>query len=158
MFVGVLAIGFALTWALDGEGGDVARKGDPAPRFTVELIGGGAFDLAEHVEDDGRPLVLNLWASWCAPCREEIPALSAFAEANPGTAVIGVAVEDTAEDALELATELEPSYPLGLANSGFEGSYPNLGLPVTYFIDAEGVVTDVFNGVLTVERLEAMTP
>lgn len=156
MFVGVLAIGLIVAWVVD-DGGDVALTGRAAPDFTVELLGGGEFDLAGHLADDGRPLVLNLWASWCAPCRAEIPTLSAFAVTHPDTAVLGVAVEDQAQDARGLAAELDPSYPLGLAEDGFESSYPNLGLPVTYFIDDSGVVTHVFNGLLTEERLEELT-
>jgi hypothetical protein len=51
---------------------------------------------------------------------------------------------------------MRPRYPLAFANPGFDESYPNFGLPVTYFLDQDGVVTDVFNGVLTIETLEAM--
>ena len=153
----MLAVGFAATWVFGGGDGDIARTGELAPDFAVELIDGGEFDLADHFEDDNRPLVLNLWASWCPPCREEIPDLSAFALANPEIAVLGVAVEDRVEDARSLAAELEPSYPLGLGTDDFEDAYPNLGLPVTYFIDDEGTVTEVFNGVLTMERLEELT-
>jgi len=153
----VLALGLAISWALSG-GDDTAGQGDPAPDFVVEFFDGSSFDLGDHLEQDGRPVVLNLWASWCAPCREEIPDLSAFAVRTPGVAVIGVAVEDTLEDALALATELEPSYPLALGGDDFERSYPNFGLPVTYFIDGDGIVTDLFNGVLTEESLQERIP
>jgi thiol-disulfide isomerase/thioredoxin len=148
VFIGVLILGLAVAWALEGRS-ETAVAGKPAPDFTVELLDGEAFSLADHVENDGRPMVLNLWASWCAPCREEIPELSAFSDANPDIAVVGVAVEDVLADAQTLAAELEPSYPLAFGDESFERSYPNLGLPVTYFIDDEGTVTDVFNGILT---------
>ncbi len=148
MFIGVLVLGFALAWALDG-GGETAVEGAPAPDFTVDLIDGGSFSLADHLADDGRPIVVNLWASWCAPCRDEIPDLSAFSDANPDIAVVGVAVEDVLADSRKLAAELEPSYPLAFGDEDFANSYPNLGLPVTYFVDGAGKVTDVFNGVLT---------
>lgn len=151
----MLVFGLALAWALDGSS-DTAQTGEAAPPFSVELLDGDNFDLSSHQTDDGRPIVLNLWASWCAPCRDEIPALSAFAAANPGVAVIGVAVEDNLEDARALAAELEPAYPLGFGDDDFEASYPNFGLPVTYFIAADGTVVDVFNGILTEETLEEM--
>jgi thiol-disulfide isomerase/thioredoxin len=148
VFIGVLMLGLAVAWAVEGRG-ETAVAGKPAPDFTVDLLDGGAFSLADHVENDGRPMVLNLWASWCAPCREEIPELSAFSDGNPDIAVVGVAVEDVLGDAQALAAELEPSYPLAFGDESFERAYPNLGLPVTYFIDDEGTVTDVFNGILT---------
>lgn len=156
VFVGVLVLGLAITWALD-RGSEIALVGEPAPDFTVDLLDGGTFSLADHVESDGRPLVLNLWASWCPPCRDEIPDLSAFADANPDVAVLGVAVEDVLADSHSLAAELEPSYPLAFGDESFARSYPNLGLPVTYFLDNEGNVTDVFNGVLTEDTLAERT-
>lgn len=156
MFVAVVAVGLAVAWALDSPPRS-AEAGEPAPDFTVELLDGGSFALADHVSGDGRPLVLNLWASWCPPCREEIPDLSAFAAANPEVAVVGVAVEDRVEDARAFASEIRPAYPLAIGNAAFEAAYPNFGLPVTYFLDGRGEVTEVFNGVLTVEALEEMT-
>jgi len=152
-----VVVGLAVAWALDGSGA-TARTGEKAPDFYVDLLDGGRFTLDDHISDDGRPLVLNLWASWCLPCREEIPDLSAFATANPEISVVGVAVEDRLEDARAFAAELRPSYPLAFANPGFDESYPNFGLPVTYFLDEDGVVTNVFNGVLTIETLEEMGP
>lgn len=156
MFVAVLVVGLAVAWALDSPP-QSAETGEPAPDFMVELLDGGSFALADHISGDGRPVVLNLWASWCPPCREEIPDLSAFAAANPGVAVLGVAVEDRVEDARAFAAEIRPDYPLAIGNAAFEESYPNFGLPVTYFLDGSGEVTEVFNGVLTVEALEEKT-
>jgi thiol-disulfide isomerase/thioredoxin len=152
-FIGVLGLGLAIAW-MTGSDTTVARQGDPAPEFTVELLQGGEFALSRHLADDGRPIIINLWASWCAPCREEIPTLSSFAEANPRIAVLGVAVEDKDEDSIALASALNPSHPLAHGNPGFEAAYPNFGLPVTYFVDSEGIVIEVFNGILTEEALE----
>jgi thiol-disulfide isomerase/thioredoxin len=158
VFVGVIAVGLALAWAFGGGRGEIAEEGGPAPDFSVELISGGDFDLSAHLEDDGRPLVLNLWASWCAPCRDEIPALSAVATSRPDVAIVGVAVEDRPEDSRLMADQLAPSYPLALGDAEFEAAYPNFGLPVTYFIDETGVVTGVFNGILTEETLAERLP
>lgn len=120
----------------------------------MELIDGGTFRLADHLSEDGRPLIVNLWASWCVPCREEMPALSDFAGANPETAIIGVAVEDTIDNARTFGEEIDPAYPLAFGNAGFDEAYPNFGLPVTYFLDESGVVTTVHNGILTNEMIE----
>lgn len=144
-----------IAWAVDAaRDSAVAEVGEPAPDFAVELLGGGTFRLAEHVAEDGRPLIINLWASWCLPCREEMPDLSNFAEANPGTAIIGVAVEDTIDDATAFGEEIDPVYPLAFGNADFDEAYPNFGLPVTYFLDEAGVVTTVHNGILTSETIE----
>lgn len=130
--------------------------GEPAPDFTVDLLDGGTFRLADYRAEDGQPLIVNLWASWCVPCREEMPDLSAFAEANPDVGVIGVAVEDSLADATAFGEEIDPVYPLAFGNPEFDDAYPNFGLPVTYFIDASGVVTTVYNGILTPETIEEM--
>ena len=65
-----------------------------APDFSLELFDGTVFSLAGHLADDGRPLILNLWASWCPPCRDEMPDFEAAALANPGVLILGVAVDD----------------------------------------------------------------
>lgn len=120
----------------------------------MELLDGGSFRLADHLSEDGRPLIVNLWASWCVPCREEMPALSDFAQANPETAIIGVAVEDTIDAASAFGQEIDPAYALAFGNAGFDEAYPNFGLPVTYFLDESGVVTTVHNGILNSEMIE----
>ncbi len=158
MFVGVVAVGLALAWAFGGGSTEVAQEGGSAPDFTVELLDGGDFVLSDHLAEDGRPLVVNLWASWCAPCRDEIPALSAFATSHPDVAVVGVAVEDRAEESRLMADQLSPSYPLALGDPAFEAAYPNFGLPVTYFVDGAGLVTEVHNGILTEEALAERYP
>jgi thiol-disulfide isomerase/thioredoxin len=141
-------LGLAIGWALRDEGVEEARIGEPAPDFTVEVIDGTSFSLSDHFDYDGRPLVLNLWASWCLPCRTEIPEISAFADNNPGVRVLGVAVDDTETAATDFARSIGASYDLAIGDRDFESAYPRLGLPVTYFIDSSGIVTEVFNGIL----------
>lgn len=135
--------------------GDVrtATIGSPAPDFSVAVIDGGSFHLSDHLRTDGRPVVLNLWASWCIPCREEIPEIGAFSRENPHIKVIGVAVDDTDQSATAFAREIRAPYDLALGDAAFEDAYPRIGLPVTYIIDRNGVVTDVFNGILDRQTL-----
>lgn len=155
VFLAVLAIGLAIAWALNADNNaDVAELGGPAPDFTVSLIGGGRFSLSDQLAADDTPIVLNLWASWCIPCRTETPEISAFAEEHPDVKVIGVAVEDTEDGAIEFAEEFMPSYQLGIGDTAFETAYPRLGLPVTYVIDESGIVTEWFNGIVTRQTLE----
>lgn len=145
--------GLGVAWLLRGGDAAVAAVGGEAPDFTVELIEGGTFTLSES---RGRPVVVNLWASWCAPCRTEIPDISAYADANPEVDVIGVAVRDVEGDARAFADSIGASYPLALGTPDVEDAYPSIGLPATYVIDADGVVVEVVNGVVDEEMLEQL--
>ena len=146
MFVLVVAVGLTIGWLVgSSNSATVAAVGSPAPNFTVELIDGGTFTLSET---RGQPVVLNFWASWCAPCREEIPDISAYADSNPDVSVVGVAVRDIEENSRRFAYEIDASYPLALGTSEVEDAYPAFGLPYTVIIDHNGVVTQIFSGIV----------
>ena len=155
MFIGLVAIGLLVAWALDDDN-EVATVGNTAPDFTVDLIGGGTFSLSRHLDEDGRPLILNLWASWCLPCREEMPALSTYASEHPEVAVLGVSVEDAVTDSEAFAGGLDISYPLGLGDDDFRASYPSFGLPATYYLDSDGSVVEMINGIVDEEALAGL--
>lgn len=162
VFLGVVALGLAAAWLVDNllpDPGDVAEVGAKAPDFSVELIDGGNFHLGSHL-DQVRPraVVVNLWASWCEPCRREMPALSAFADAHPDVTVIGVAVQDREQSSRAFAAEIGATYPLALGDEAFEEAYPSIGLPATFVIDTEGFVFEIRNGEVTFEDLENLVP
>ena len=146
----MVGVGLLIGWIVGSGSPEVAQVGQPAPDFTVEVIDGETFTLSEA---RGRPVVVNLWASWCAPCREEIPYISAFATANPDVTVVGVAVEDAEQAARDFAGEIGASYPLALGTNDFEDAYPNIGLPTTYIVDENGTITNIHNGIVTEETL-----
>lgn len=136
----------------------VAELGQPAPALAVTLFDGEVFDLVEHVRQDRGPVLLNLWASWCLPCREEFPALSDFADANPGVTVVGVAVRDQEGHARDFATEMQPSFLVGWDADGAIGdAYPAFALPATFVIDPDGRVSEIILAQLTPERLATIT-
>lgn len=155
VFITVIAIGLLVLRAVgnpsEGGPGDL---GGIAPEVVLHAFDGGRWILSDHLASDGRPVVLNLWASWCIPCRDEIPELSAFAAANPSVAVVGVAVNDTEDEARALADELEPTYLVGMDGTGrLRDRYPSPGMPFTVLIDAQGVIRWSYAGGVTANQL-----
>ena len=114
--------------------------GDAAPALKGVTLSGKPFDLAAL---KGKVVVLNEWATWCGPCREEMPALNAFATqyAARGVVVVGLDENDP-DDVAEVQNVMAAfSYPALLAESAATNDFhqPRV-LPMTYVIDAEGVV------------------
>jgi cytochrome c biogenesis protein CcmG/thiol:disulfide interchange protein DsbE len=133
-----------------------ALAGQPAPEFSLSLFDGTEFVLSAHLSGDGRPVVLNLWASWCTPCRREIPEFSEVAVANPEVAFVGAAVEDARGPAEAFAAQVEAAYPLGIDHVlTVKNGYPFVGLPVTYLINADGTVSRQIQGQLSGAALQA---
>ena len=133
-----------------------ALAGEAAPEITLALFDGSEFVLSDHLAEDGRPVVLNLWASWCTPCRREIPEFSQVASANPEVAFVGAAVEDARGPAEAFAAEVGASYPLGIDEKlTVKNGYPFVGLPVTYLIASDGTVARQIQGQLSGPVLEA---
>lgn len=129
--------------------------GQPAPGFAVPLRGGGEFSLDRHFATDGRPVLLNLWASWCIPCRNEMPLLDDVAPLYPTVLFLGVAVRDSRASAEAFADEVDVTYLIGFDEIGtLTDAYPAPAMPVTYIIGADGTVRSRFFGELTVERID----
>lgn len=129
-----------------------------APDFTVQLFDGSTFNLVQHFETDGRPVVLNLWASWCAPCRAEMPDFDAFQSEQPGILVLGIAVSDREELARALAEELGVSYTLGFdAAETVAAAYPPLGMPSTWFIGQDRTIQKQVTGQISLATLRELS-
>ncbi len=114
----------------------------PAPEFAGPLLDGGTFDLAEA---RGDVVVLNVWGSWCAPCRAEAPALVAVAEATAedGVRVVGVNTRDTQTAAQAFEDEFAVPYPSVVDADGrlllaFRETLPPAAIPSTLVVDREG--------------------
>mgnify|MGYP001555556794 FL=1 len=135
--------------------GDAPAAEDQAPDFTVPTLDGDTFTLSTHLAEDGRPVFLNLWASWCFPCRAEMPDIDAAAQTNPEVEFIGVAVQDSTADATEFAREIDVQYLIGFDEDDMvEDGYPALGMPSTYLISSDGVILDVIIGAITAEDID----
>jgi thiol-disulfide isomerase/thioredoxin len=153
----MIAAMFALVAAgCTSDVGTDASAGEPseiAPIFAVETTNGD-FDLSDHLANDGRPVFLNLWASWCFPCREEMPAIDLAAAANPGVKFLGVSVQDSRDDAIAFGNEIGVAYELGFDDDDVvNDAYNPLGLPASYIISADGIILEEIFGKVTEEDL-----
>jgi thiol-disulfide isomerase/thioredoxin len=133
------------------------EPGGVAPDFTLTLFDGTNFTLSGHLASDGRPLVMNFWASWCVPCRLEIPTLDSVARSRTDVLIRGIAVSDTEGEARAFATEMSVVFPLGVdADGEILELYPILGLPTTWFIAADGHIAKIHAGILAQDELERL--
>jgi cytochrome c biogenesis protein CcmG, thiol:disulfide interchange protein DsbE len=117
-----------------------ARVGEQAPALVVPELGGQTFDLTS---ERGNVVIINFWATWCSPCREEMPALDAFYRRyrDKGLVMIGLSANRTHERA-EVAKAMQAfSYPAAMMRdaqtNGFGSPYI---LPTTFIVDREGIV------------------
>ncbi|MCU0307512.1 MAG: TlpA family protein disulfide reductase [Thermoleophilia bacterium] len=137
---------------------DVAPVEDrtPAPAFRLRALDGGApVTLAAY---RGTPVVVNYWASWCAPCREEMPALAAFARANPGVKVLGIAINDEPADSRRFVKKVRADYDHAIDQPGDVAQrYGVAGLPTTVVVDAEGRIATTWPGPIERADLERIT-
>ncbi len=152
----VLALAIFATACTSSDGNAAgANEGDSAdvelaPAFAVETPSGETFSLDEHLANDGRPVFLNLWASWCFPCREEMPAIDRASQAHPAILFIGVDVQDSRSSAEDFLEEIGISYLIGFDDDNeVDNAYKPLGLPASYIISSEGVILERIFGIVT---------
>jgi cytochrome c biogenesis protein CcmG/thiol:disulfide interchange protein DsbE len=136
----------------------------PAQQAPASLVGRQAPDLAIQSVDGthvaladlrGRPVVINFWASWCPPCREEEPALKAAASTAAGRVhFLGVNIQDSDAAARSYAAEQGQPYPVGPLVAGRYQDYGVTIPPDTFFVDSEGKVAARFVGPLDAATLQ----
>jgi len=132
-----------------------APQGDSAPDFSVMTLDGSGFTLSEHLEDDGRPIFLNMWASWCPPCKAEMPDINAASESNGDVKFVGVAVNDDPAASADFATSTGITYTIGFDSDGtVADGYQVRGLPATYIISADGIILERIFGAVTEADIE----
>lgn len=134
------------------------REGFPAPDFTLATLEGATATLSDY---RGQVVIVNVWASWCGPCRAEMPALQAVYTANQARGLVVLAVnstvQDTVVDAQAFAGNLGLTFPVLL---DLDGAVTHLylvrGLPSTFFVDRQGVIrTVVFGGPMSQATVQA---
>ena len=119
--------------------------GRPAPDFTLTGLDGQTFQLSEL---RGKPVVINFWATWCGPCRSEMPSLQTAAMRFDGeVVVVGVDQGEEVAPVQAFVDELGVTFPIALDTEMTVGARYNVkGMPTTFFVDADGVIRHLWVG------------
>jgi cytochrome c biogenesis protein CcmG, thiol:disulfide interchange protein DsbE len=143
-FVALLGVGL-------GRSDGPPAPGDTAPTFTAPLL--GETRTVSLAELRGRPVLLNFWASWCAPCRDEAPMLRhAHQEFGDGVTFVGIVVRDSERDALEFAARHGLDYfHLRDSELTIYDDYGLTGQPESFLIDADGTIVEHVQGPFAAE-------
>jgi thiol-disulfide isomerase/thioredoxin len=148
-FIAVLVVVVAVQWAVDTPDDTVL------PEFELTTLDGQPFALRSVV---GTPTVLNFFATWCPPCRTELPAFEAVSrEVGDDVAFLGINTRETdVEGVRALLDETGVTFPVALGDDGdlFE-MIGGLGMPTTVFVDADGTVVEVHSGGLDDDALRS---
>jgi thiol-disulfide isomerase/thioredoxin len=114
--------------------------GQPAPPLVVPQLDGHEFDLARL---RGKVVLVNVWATWCSPCRVEMPTLNAFYRRyrSRGLILLGLSIDETPDAAQVRQVMRQFSYPGALASAARVNGFGDpVAVPVTYVIDAHGII------------------
>jgi peroxiredoxin len=150
-----------LVWKVaQGEGGNPAAqfaRGEttPAPSFALRRLDGDGTVRLESLR--GRVVVINFWASWCEPCKKEMPRLEQAWQRyrGRGVTVIGVNTTDFSGDAQQFVKRYRLTFPVVRDGNGrVLARYGGLPIPWTYFVNRKGLIVGYIRGEVTAEGLE----
>jgi cytochrome c biogenesis protein CcmG/thiol:disulfide interchange protein DsbE len=131
----VSALLFCLTshaWAIE--------VGKPAPNIEAKLINGQTFNLAAEA---GKVVIVNFWASWCDPCRQEMPALETYyrQHKNEGLRIVAISMDDPSDEHVVREVMRQYSYPAAFKrDANYEGYGRIWRMPMTFVIDRQGIL------------------
>ncbi len=149
--VAVLAVVVSAAAGCGSASSDAPEVGAGASQ-AVRLIPPDEFSVADFA---GRPLVVNMFGSWCPPCNAEAPELAAFAEQNPDVQVVAVACQDTEKAAVAFMEEYGLTFPLVVDDDGLVRQTGTTAFPTTIFFDAGGEEVDRIVGAATLDQFNA---
>jgi thiol-disulfide isomerase/thioredoxin len=146
----VTAVALGGIWRVTTSRDPCRNATGPAARldFTLKDMDGRDVSLASF---KGRPLLINFWATWCGPCKEEIPALIALADKykSKNLAILGISVDDKPAELKKFAAEYKMNYPVlvGLGHDDLLEAYgADIAVPVSWFVRSCGIVTEKHPG------------
>jgi peroxiredoxin len=142
-------VAFSLRSGTNVQSAPSALAGETAPAYPLAGTSGGTVTLANY---RGRVVVMNLWASWCPPCRAEMPDLERLyrLDANRGLVILGVNEGESKDRAATFARSLGITFPIALDEQQQYGRvYAALGLPTTVVVGRDGKIVRGFDGQLT---------
>ena len=117
-----------------------ATEGQPAPAIQAKLLDGTAFNLGDEA---GKVVIVNMWATWCAPCREEMPALDAYYREHraQGLVVVALSMDDPRDEAKVREVTRGYSFPVGFQLDTYLKGYGRIWrLPLTFVVDRKGIL------------------
>ncbi|SMB92478.1 Peroxiredoxin [Desulfonispora thiosulfatigenes DSM 11270] len=133
------------------------EEGSKAADFTWKNVDGNNIKLSDF---EGKPVILNFWASWCSPCKSEMPDIEAYYNMNKEEVnILAINLTVSEKSVEEIARFLQANkytFPVILDDKGLVAQkYFVRSIPTTYFIDANGVIKKIYTGPLTIEQMEA---
>jgi thiol-disulfide isomerase/thioredoxin len=123
-----------------------ASLGEPAPEFALETPQGGPIALSDYA---GQPILVNFWATWCAPCRAEMPFLEALhaKHSEAGLVILGVDVQESSALVLPFLDQLGLTFPIALDLNGDTAfTYRVSSYPTSFLVDREGRIVNIRRG------------
>ena len=172
----LVAVTIVLVQPVDGPDGSATGTGSPSPGPGATSVVVGGHPLLDEVAPEidlqaldggrvvlsglrGRPVLVNFWATWCIPCRDEFPLLvTAYREhgGEEGLEILGIVHDDSAAGARRFAEDLGATWPMLLdPDDEAWDDYVGVGMPTSFFIDAEGVIRAFSLGGFTESGLAA---
>jgi thiol-disulfide isomerase/thioredoxin len=133
-------------FVIDGEVVAAAREGQPAPDFTLPAPDGTSMKLSDF---RGRPVMINFWATWCAPCRIEMPLfVNAYESNKEELVIIGVNSQERPDQVIPYVQSAGLTFPIVIDDGTASAIYRVTALPTTFFVDAEGMLVLAHRGAI----------
>ena len=131
--------------------GTGSRPGQFAPEFSLRELDGQMLKLANY---RGKVVLLNFWATWCEPCRQEIPEFIQLQNQMQGLQILGISLDDSVEPVRIFHSEFKINYPVAVGDAALATKYGGiLGLPVSFIIGCDGRVSSRHIGEVSIPEI-----